>query len=445
MTTLLCLPLLLAALPCCAAPLHKVFAHYMVCIPTAGGDATVADYQREITEAQKRGIDGFALNCGGWSLHEPHYRARTLLIYEAARRLGTGFELFLSADYSTGLTLEETRDMIVSFRDHPNQLRWQGKPVLSTFAGEGADNSAGKGLIEYLNREFPDGQGGHQVCFVPYFYPRPNITEIPQKQHVEQVFATFPGLDGFFYFGAAGTGPALAEANALLADQWVGAGKVYMANVTPFYRGFGGNYRVYETCGFEAMAQEWEAAIRHQATWVEIVTWNDWGEASYVAPFGRPQDTELWGGHWGRELAHTAYLDASRYYIDWFKAGAPPALTRDEVYYFYRLHPKALAGRVKPGEEALGRPGGADALHDSVFVTCFLQAPAQLTIHSGATAGAFSLAAGVQHVEMPFALGAQQFVLERQGATVLDKVGEHEITNDTWSDFNVFGGSATAQ
>ncbi len=432
-----------AAQPDSNRPTKQVFAHYMVCCPAAGGDATVEDFAREIKAAQARGIDGFALNCGGWSLKEPHYKARALLMYEAARQLGTGFKLMISADYATALTLEETRDMIATFQDHPNQFRWDGKPVLSTFAGEGADNTAGQRLLDFLNQEFPDGQGGRNVVLVPYFYPRPNITEIPQQEHVDQVFDTFPGLDGYFYFGAAGTGPALAGANALLADKWVGEGRIFMAGVTPFYRGLGGNYRVYETCGFQAMAEEWQAAIEHDATWVEIVTWNDWGECSYVAPFGEPADTDLWGGHWGPMPSHTAYLDASSYYIEWFKTGSPPPITRDEVCYFYRPHPKVSPGRVKANEEALGRPGGADSLRDSLFVTCFLTAPARLVVHSGETSASFELEAGVHHVETPFASGAQRFVLERDGETILDKTGEHEIVEDAWANFNYFGGSAS--
>lgn len=423
-------------------PTRRVFAHYMVCIPRAGGGATVEDYMAEMREAQARGIDGFALNCGGWSLREPHYKARTTLLYEAARRLGTGFQLMISADYATGLTLEETRDMIVSFRDHPNQFKWDGKPVLSTFAGEGVDNKHGQELIDFLNHEFPDGQGGRNVVFVPYYYPRPNITEIPTRAHVDQVFDTFPGLDGFFYFGAAGYGPELAQANALLADKWVGAGKIFMASVTPFYRGFDGNYRVYETRGFGAMAQEWEAAIQHQATWVEIVTWNDWGEASYICPFGDPAQTDLWDGHWGKMLSHAGFLEAMRYYIDWYHRGTPPPIERDEICYAYRLHPQSVQGRIKPGEETLGRPSRAEALQDNVFVMCLLKAPAQLTIHSGETAQTFDLAAGVHHLAMPFALGRQRFVLQRDGKTLIDRTGEHEITNETWSNFNVFAGSA---
>ena len=55
----------LAACALAADSDKKVFAHYMVCMPTYGGDSTVADYQREIRAAQAAGIDGFALNCGG--------------------------------------------------------------------------------------------------------------------------------------------------------------------------------------------------------------------------------------------------------------------------------------------------------------------------------------------------------------------------------------------
>ena len=123
----------------------KVFAHYMVCCPTAGGAATLDDYKREIVEAQKRGVDGFALNCGGWKKREPHYHARTLLMYEAAKQLGTDFQLFVSLD---GEALAELQDVVRTLKDHPNQFRQDGRPVLSTFGGQGnADHAEGRRLI----------------------------------------------------------------------------------------------------------------------------------------------------------------------------------------------------------------------------------------------------------------------------------------------------------
>jgi hypothetical protein len=144
-------------------------------------------------------------------------------------------------------------------------------------------------------------------------------------------------------------------------------------------------------------------------------------------------------------LSHVAYLDASRYYIEWFKTGMPPAISADNLFYFYRLHPATLPITVNPADEAAGhgRPIGADALRDHLFVTAFLTAPAQLTLHSGAASKTFDLPAGVQHVSMPFEPGIQRFVLQRDGLPVFDKTGEHEISlTDDASRCNTFSGSA---
>jgi len=412
-----------------------VFAHYMVCIPTYGGGSGIGEYQREIRAAQAAGIDGFALNCGGWTLREPHYKRRAQLLYQAAQELGTGFKLLISADYATGLTSEETRDMVESFRSHPNQFRHGGKPVLSTFGG-------GRAQTEFIRAAF---QGDRAIVYVPFYYPKP-AAEMPNQAQVEQVFRDHSaGLDGFFHFGAAGTPAQITESNRLLARQWLGAGKLFMAGITPHYRGLGGNYRVYDSGGFEGVARQWEGAIRDRATWVELVTWNDWGEASYLSPFGAPFQTRFWDNHWGPMLSHAAYLSASRYYIAWYKSGQRPAITEDAVYYFYRTHPKSVPGLRKPGAPGgeTARPGGADRLEDNVFATVFLTAPAQLTIHSGDTQRTFDVDAGVRHVALPFAPGRQRFVLTRGAQTVIDKTGEQEISaTDAWGNFNVFAGEA---
>jgi hypothetical protein len=144
-------------------------------------------------------------------------------------------------------------------------------------------------------------------------------------------------------------------------------------------------------------------------------------------------------------LSHVAYLDASRYYIEWFKTGKRPAISEDELFYFYRLHPASLPITVNPADEAggHGRPVGADALLDHLFVTVFLTAPAQLSLHSGSSSKVFDLPAGVHHVSMPFESGIQRFVLQRGGKPVFDKTGEHEISRtDGASRCNVFSGSA---
>jgi hypothetical protein len=338
--------------------------------------------------------------------------------------------------------MEETRDMVESFRDHPNQFRVDGQPVLSTFAG-------GPAVSKFIKDAF---RGTNGVVFVPFYYPTPAV-EHPEQQQVDQVFNDNPGIDGFFFFGGPGTGEQITRSNHLLAEKWLSNRRIFMAGVSPFYRGLGKNYRVFETRGMESLAMEWEGAIRDRANWIQLVTWNDWGEATYVAPFGPRSQTEFSKGHWGKLLSHTSYLDASRYYIDWFKSGKKPAIERDSLYYFYRLHPRSVAAKVNSlipmksvagmADALSGAPSGANELQDKVFVSCFLRAPAKLTISSGKAQQAFDLDSGVQHVSMPFAPGKQRFVLARNGATIFDKTGEHEISaTDRSSNFNYFAGSA---
>jgi len=139
---LLALCLAFAPLIGISAPVpKKVFAHYMVCLPAAGHEATVEDYKGEILEAQKYGIDGFALNCAAWS-KEPHYKTRTAKIFQAAQELKNGFLLFMSADFACQLPFDDFKDMVETYRNHPNLFRLEGRPLVSTFLGEAQGLSA---------------------------------------------------------------------------------------------------------------------------------------------------------------------------------------------------------------------------------------------------------------------------------------------------------------
>lgn len=415
-----------------------VFAHYMATLSPAGPGAIVDDYEKEIREAQSRGIDGFAINCGGWSIKEPRYKERVLKIYEAARKLGSGFQLMISADMAGTLTREEIRDMVESFRDHPNQFRRDGKPVLSTYHGD-------KALTEWVAQEFA---GPRDIVFLPYYFPN-SRRETPTLDDARQVLADNEAAEGFFYFGAAGFPETIANSIRDIGATWKREGKIFMAPVSPFYRGSGGNYRVYESRGFEGMARQWMAAIDSGADYVEIVTWNDWGECTYVAPFGPVESTRLWNNHWGPRLSHTAFLDASRYYIDWFKTGKAPAITEEQLFYFYRPHPSSLEGIVEyrpHGKTDLkgksGKPRQWEKLEDRIYAIAFLTAPARLTVKCGGVEDVVEIPAGVQNVSVPLRPGTPEFVLTRDGKTLGSKLGEIVIdANDAWANFNYFGGS----
>lgn len=397
-----------------------VFAHYMVCIPTYGPSSKVEDYQREIRTAQANGIDGFALNCGNWTVKEAYYKKRVLQIYQAAAELGTDFKLMISADFATGLEDREVKDMVDSFRNHPNQFTYQGRPVLSTFAGN-------RRIADYLRAQF---QGDQAICFVPFFYPSP-AKEMPEQPQIDQVYDKHHDVvDGFFHFGAAGTTDEIVRSNRELAAKWIGNGKLFMGSVTPHYRGPGPKYnnRVFEMGGIEGYARQWEGCIASDANWVEIVTWNDWGERSHVSTFGELSSTN---NVWGSRLSHEGFLRAGRYYASWFKQGVPPVVERDEIFYSYQLHPKDAA----PPETA---PSGAALLADKVYATAFVKEPAALEVNGVR----FDLStSGVHHVSVPMQMGPQRFKLIRDDKIVLDKTGEFEIgAKPDIGNYDVFSG-----
>src|SRR6202789_3224849 len=96
-----------------------VFAHFMLAnqdyAPAdAPSEVVIASYQRDIREAQAIGIDGFALNAGGW-LHQSYYIRYAAQMFEAAVRLHSGFKLMFSADMCCGNGIADVEDMMRRF------------------------------------------------------------------------------------------------------------------------------------------------------------------------------------------------------------------------------------------------------------------------------------------------------------------------------------------
>ena len=288
---------------------------------------------------------------------------------------------------------------------------------------------------------------------MPHFFPATGERQISARE-VAQVAQRLGSANGYFYFGAAGAPDMIAKSTEALGAALKTRGKVFMAPVTPYYRGLpaGTNYRAFETNGLSGMATEWEAAIASGATWVQIVTWNDWAESTYVAPIepvapiGSTGRAHVYDDRFGDLLSHTAYLDASEYYIRWFKSDSKPAITRDRLFYFYRLNPLGRERRLGLGaHDASTPPRAQEPLSSQIHVSVFLTAPAMLVVTLAGSAMRFDVAAGVTHVSSNARAGTSRFVLQRHGETIIDKAGEQAITDDDFSGaYNYFSASADA-
>jgi glucan endo-1,3-alpha-glucosidase len=389
---------------------HYVFAHYMVCYATYG--ATLQGYERDIQDAQAAGIDGFALDVGAYDdPTQMYYNTNVALIYNAAEQLGTGFKLFFSVEITN---TADIIDMISTYASRTNSFYYNGKVVVSTY---------GQNSVDWSNAVFvPLHKRGVAVFFIPHFWPNP-VEELPSYQDGVNLLNTYSNiLDGLFWFGAAGLPAQLSACNSNYTLAVHQAGKIFMASVTPSYWGYAQysiGRRYFEFDGGEGTISQWLSILANQPDWVEITTWNDFAESTYISPVANPGLYEAQTSAPVR-YSHAGFLQLSKQYISWYKTGQPSAITNDTLFYFYRTHSTNLVAS-NPNDPPVTWFIGDIA--DAIYTTVYLTAPAQLEIASGTNLFTNSLAAGLQQIRTRFSPGPQTFTLKRNGAVVIAAYG----------------------
>lgn len=411
----------------------RVFAHYMVCLPIFGGPGGgVPGLKQEILMAQSMGLDGFVLNCGEWSSNQ-NYVTVTTNMFEAAKELGTGFQLFFSID---GLDYPDIIDMMTKFGPHPNHFTNSGRPVLSTFSMEG--NGAAWWSNNVLN---PLKAKGINCFFVPGFgTTQGDYTPSGAAGEVAYWGDLVDGLMDWQVLNVvnndAGTTPAqmAADVNTAYQQALAAKGKVLLAGLVNLYWGSRqpSNGRVYyEFEGGIGAETQWKGVINADVPWIEILTWNDLNE-SYMMPIDDPIKYNAWGQPLGWYENHRGYAELDRYYIQWFKTGVQPTITKDALFYFYRTQPYAMTASNDP-EGQVTRFLGPVA--NNIYVTTALTSAATLTVTTGSSKSTYNLLPGIQHTRIPFSAGAQAFSLTRNGVVIASVGGQNVVTSGALADF----------
>src|SRR5262249_8938795 len=149
----------------------------------------------------------------------------------------------------------------------------------------------------------------------------------------------------------------------------------------------------------------------NQPNWVDLVTWNDFHESTYICPVVNPAQYLAALSAPSRH-SHSGYLELSKHYIAWFKTGQEPTITSDALFYFYRTHPRnATASKTNevPVTTLIGD------VEDVLYTTTLLTSPAQIEVASGNISVTNLMLAGLNHWRTPFAAGSQSFALRRNG------------------------------
>lgn len=407
----------------------QVFAHFMVGIVST---YTQQDWENDIKLAKSYGIDGFALNIGT----DDYSQAQLDLGYAAAEAVG-GFTVFISFDFNWYKTdqVSSVSTMLGRYVNSAAQYSVDGRAFVSTFIGDGFDWSQVEKSIN------------HALYVVPKWDPTATNAE---NTGVSGLFSwrAWPGqIDNVPINASLSTADDELYISIAQAQD-----KVYMAPVSPWFSThFGKEVSYPKNWLFKSetlWVDRWNQILQlgDKLQFIEIVTWNDYGESHYIGPFDTPH-TDDGASKWASGVPHTAMLDVARPYIAAFKAGATtPAVDTEGLVYWYRPHLKTA--ECDSTDNCGSKPTGWEFVADSVFVAAMTKSGGTVTVTSGSNAAVTkTVAAGIQVIEVPMGAGEQQFKITPTGGSELSGTGNITVSADCWNgiyNFNFASGSVMA-
>ncbi|KAL8881909.1 MAG: hypothetical protein Q9198_000984 [Flavoplaca austrocitrina] len=414
-----------------------VFAHFMVGI--VAGRTGAADYDDDMTRAKSFGIDAFALNIGTDTFTDEQLG----YAYQSAAK--NGMKVFISFDFNWFKT-SQTADVgakIKKFGGQPAQLKVGDKVFVSSFSGDGLDlaavrSAAGRPL--FIAPNFNAAKAANaDAAFNWIAWPNNGANKAP----TDAVNVTVADGDQA-YMKALG-------------------GKPYMAPVSPwFFTHYGPEVSYSKNWVFPSdllWYERWTEILQLGPQYVEIITWNDYGESHYIGPLSSPHNDDG-NSKWVNDMPHNGWLDMAKPFIAAYKAGAKSVnkyIEKDQIVYWYRPSLKSancdstdntMKAVSNPTENFFqGRPNGADTMSDSVFVVALLKEPATVEVSSGKSKKTFTAQAGANAWAAPMGVGKQTFSLIRGGNSVLSGTSPRDISADCICgiyNFNAYVGTLPA-
>ncbi|ROV89438.1 hypothetical protein VMCG_10210 [Cytospora schulzeri] len=301
---------------------RKVFAHYMVGL-TDGH--TLKDWTQEILAAQASRIDGFALNIGP---SDAYTMTQLRQAYAAATAIwddqGADFDLFLSFDMAAGeWSTEQVISLINAFKDSAVYCRVDGSPLVSTF--EGPQWAENWGRVR-------EATGG--------IYLVPDWSSLGPHGVGEKLGL----IDGAFSWCAwprAGEHSITTYEDELYKKAL--RGKAYMMGVSPWFYTRLPQWNKNWHCSSESLWYDrWLQVLDLRPDFVQIITWNDYGESSYIYDPTRPSQIVPGADKYVHDLhPHSAFRAVLPYFIAAYKSGLdkvnPPE--EDCAVAWYRTTP----------------------------------------------------------------------------------------------------------
>lgn len=329
----------------------------------------LGDWKHEIQLAQEAGIDAFALNMAN---NDTTNNIALPLAFDAATALG--FKLFFSFDYAGNGPWDKivVRNMIAQYGPKSAYFKRGSQAFVSTF--EGPDNAA----------DWQSIKTDTQCFFIPDWS---SIGAQPAVGLANGV------ADGLFSWDAWPKGPAnmTTYPDASYYD-FLGK-KPYMMPISPwFYTNQPGYGKNWLWRGDDLWFQRWQQAINidRRPDYIQIISWNDFGESHYIGPLDERQYEAFDIGrapfNYVRGMPHDGWRETLAYYISMYKFGSA-SISQDRVVAWYRVNKNGACGdggttgntasqlQIEYSPNAM--------MQDRVFYDALLTGPAQVQVSIG--------------------------------------------------------------
>ncbi|KAK3355757.1 glycoside hydrolase [Neurospora tetraspora] len=290
----------LALLPFAQAA-KEVFAHFIV------GNAPnydMSDWQDDIRLAQDASIDGFVLNIASQDASNDNSLANAFRAANAAN-----FKLFFSFDYSSQApwSKDAVTALINRWANERSYFKPDNtyRPLVSTF--EGPDHA----------EDWHDIKGKTNCLFIPDWSSLGAANAATTAGSV---------ADGLFSFDAWPKGPSAMTTEVDEQYRTALNGRPYIMPVAGwFYTNLPGWNKNWLWKGDELWDTRWQQVIDFQPDFVEILTWNDYGESHYIGPVREKSLGLFQSGNaplnYAENMPHDGWRKLLPYYIQQYKQG----------------------------------------------------------------------------------------------------------------------------
>lgn len=376
------------------------------------------EWRREIQVAQAASIDAFALNM---ARNEATTTNSVPLAFKAAEALG--FKLFFSFDYAGNGTWakSDVTNLITKYSSSSAYFKEGQKPFVSTF--EGPDQAA----------DWVDIKKDTNCFLVPDWS---SVGAQPASKLANGV------VDGLFSWDAWPKGAAnmTTYPDASYYD-FLGS-KKYMMPVSPwFYTNLPRFTKNWLWRGDDLWFQRWQQVISldRQPDYVQIISWNDYGESHYIGPLDDTQYGAFDGApyNYAKDMPHDGWRETLPYYISMYKSGSA-TVTQERAVAWYR--PWANAG-CGTGDGTTGNTAyqlqqefpAWNIMQDRVYYDVLLASNAQVEVKVGSATikGTWDQepqgGVGVYHGSValpPFSTGSVTVTVKRGSTTIATILGK---------------------